>query len=352
MLINIQALRALAAAMVVIVHLEVFAATLGFGKVDVELFAAGVDLFFIISGFIMVYTTSRNPPSPSQFFLNRVLRIAPLYWFLTLLAFMAALIAPRLMGGTVADPVHLIKSLLFIPYAREDGLFRPILFVGWSLNYEMFFYLLFAAGLAIASVGKRVAIVVGGLVVVSLAGKIWQAELAPEAVFLIQPIILEFALGMVIGLGYARLPESRGAARLAVLLAPVSLFLLLSAARWPLPGGGPLSSLPAAALVLSALIAERGGMKFDRPIVILLGNASYALYLTHPFVTQAATKVALRLGGLSPVTAPLWIAATMVMTVLVGILAHLWIERPLGGLTRRWLGKGKRSPETASAMVS
>lgn len=350
MLINIQALRALAAMLVVVVHLEVMASQLGIMKADVELFAAGVDLFFVISGFIMVYTTSAAPPTPVEFFVNRLVRIAPLYWLMTLAVFLTAAMAPALMGGTDADPIYLIKSLLFLPFARDDGLFRPILFVGWSLNYEMFFYVLFAGTLMIAGLRRRVALTVAILLFLVLLGSFGRPYLAPALIYLAQPVILEFALGMLIGLVYANLPASARAARIAALGAPLALALLLLCPRW-LPGAAwPVSGLPAAALVIAALIAERGGLRLDRPGIVLLGNASYALYLTHPIVTQGITKIAQKLHLLSAATAlPLMLFA-LVGAALAGIATHLWVERPLGRFARR-LFKGPIHREPVSAVA-
>jgi exopolysaccharide production protein ExoZ len=106
----------------------------------------GVDIFFVISGFIMVYTTQSHHVGPFSFFVNRVVRIVPIYWLLTLAVFTLAVIAPHLLGATRAAPSELLKSLLFIPFAKSNGAVQPILFLGWTLNYEMFFYMLFALG--------------------------------------------------------------------------------------------------------------------------------------------------------------------------------------------------------------
>ena len=112
MIKNIQALRALAAVMVVFVHLKILLDTIG-----LPLFGgAGVDLFFVISGFVMVHTTQKRPPSPSEFIRNRIARVVPVYWFMTLGVYGLALSAPRLLGATSGNVAELCKSLLFIPF--------------------------------------------------------------------------------------------------------------------------------------------------------------------------------------------------------------------------------------------
>ncbi|WP_374413180.1 acyltransferase family protein, partial [Novosphingobium colocasiae] len=235
MLRNIQALRALAALMVVVVHLETLAAPLGIGAGQLAPFAVGVDLFFVISGFIMVHTTARRRQSPAAFLANRLLRIAPLYWTLTALLFALAVAAPGLLGATRADPVALLKSLAFIPGERADGTMRPVLFVGWSLNLEMAFYCVFALCLTVADLRRRVLLGVAVLVAIAAFGFAARQQLAPELRFLTQPILLEFAAGMALGYRHQAHPGDPRRARAALALMPLALLALLAAAMLPEP---------------------------------------------------------------------------------------------------------------------
>jgi exopolysaccharide production protein ExoZ len=131
---NVQALRAVAAVMVVFVHLDQLGVAAGGRSGLFEAGNAGVDLFFVISGLIMVLTTWGRPIGPRRFFVNRLKRVVPLYWIVTLAVFAIAVVAPSLMQATRADPVELAKSLLFIPFAKANGLVQPVAFVGWTLN--------------------------------------------------------------------------------------------------------------------------------------------------------------------------------------------------------------------------
>ena len=108
---------------------------------------AGVDIFFVISGFIMVYTTMDREITPWSFMADRIARIVPAYWAATLGVFFLALVAPSLLQTSHMQWGELFKSLVFVPFRKANGLVQPVLFVGWTLNYEMFFYLMFAAGL-------------------------------------------------------------------------------------------------------------------------------------------------------------------------------------------------------------
>lgn len=336
-LANIQGLRALASLMVIFVHLQRLFGSMGARNADTEMFTAGVDLFFVISGFIMVYTTRQDPPSPGVFLRNRIARLVPIYWVFTVLIFVVALLAPGLFGGTVATPLDLVRSLLFIPYNRPDGLMRPLLFVGWSLNLEMMFYVLFALSLALPWVARREVALVALLLGLVLWNGAAADRMGPVVAFLTQPLILEFAVGMLVGVALPSLPRSRVAGTAAVAMAPVALAALLWFSRFPLQLVIPATALPATGLLLAALIAERGGLRLDHPWILELGAASYALYLTHPFVTQALTMVAVTTGFTTAWTAAPLIAIAIVLSVGVAVVVHRRVERPLGRRARRFL---------------
>ena len=135
---SIQILRAAAALAVVLFHLT-FPLDVSFGVLPADAFtvgANGVDVFFVLSGFIMALTTAREDQrSPVQFVWKRVIRILPLYWVLTLAVFGIGMVAPHLLNSGAATWEELAKSLAFIPYERAvDGRMAPVLFLGWTLN--------------------------------------------------------------------------------------------------------------------------------------------------------------------------------------------------------------------------
>lgn len=109
----------------------------------------GVDLFFGISGFIMLVTTWDKPIGPAEFMAHRIKRIVPLYWLATLSMVGLAVVAPALFKTLKWDAATLTESLLFIPHYSLSfpGDIKPLLVPGWSLHYEMFFYVLFAGAL-------------------------------------------------------------------------------------------------------------------------------------------------------------------------------------------------------------
>jgi peptidoglycan/LPS O-acetylase OafA/YrhL len=98
----------------------------------------GVDVFFVLSGFVITYTA--HPEKGSLYFMKRrAARIIPLYWLLTFGVGLLSIIRPDFLLTTTFNINNLLLSLAFIPYIKESGLTQPILFLGWTLNYEMFF---------------------------------------------------------------------------------------------------------------------------------------------------------------------------------------------------------------------
>ncbi|WP_279478863.1 acyltransferase [Aureimonas sp. SK2] len=331
MIWNLQYLRGIAALMVVIFHVTDSAGRLG-GTVDLPHFAlgfVGVDLFFVLSGFIICVTTRSGAAGrPVSFLERRILRVVPPYWILTALLANAAVLFPGLMGSTVFEPAHALASFAFWPALHPTlDLYNPLLVVGWTLNYEMAFYALFALALVLP---RRVQVpaALAALVLVALVGRI----LRPGGVagFYTDPVILEFALGLVVGMIYAsglRLPRR---ACLAFLAAGI---LLMAGAEEA--NRLPTAGLPAAMIVLGAVFLERASGPLRLPVMGLLGDASYAIYLVHLPVLPVVQIVWRQAGiGAEGGTALLYVGAAVLACTLAGILFHLLIEAPLGRLLR------------------
>jgi hypothetical protein len=143
MLLNLHLLRALAALAVVYFHATSEAGL----NLPINIGGHGVDVFFVISGFIIAYIGARTP---ERFFVRRLIRIVPFYWAATLAVFAAATLAPHLLRSTRTDVVQLLCSLFFIPRETAYAGTVPTLVLGWSLNYEMYFYVVFALALVVA----------------------------------------------------------------------------------------------------------------------------------------------------------------------------------------------------------
>jgi peptidoglycan/LPS O-acetylase OafA/YrhL len=338
----VQALRGLAALLVVFVHLENLLLPIGLPTFG----GAGVDIFFVISGFIMVYTTADRHVTPWSFMADRIARIVPIYWLITLAVFGIALVLPMLLQATRADWNELTKSLLFIPFRKSNGLIAPMLFVGWTLNYEMFFYLLFALGLALPGKKTGPIGVICCLVCLVGAGLVGR----PQNVFgkfYTDTIVLDFALGVVIGLAHRNIPlratiSNKAVVAVSVLAGVVAAVLLPLA--FPHVTTFVVSGLPSCLIVGGALALERWGWMVKTGWCLAIGNASYSIYLTHPFVTDAVQKIATRL-QVEAFWSLLLIVVTFVGVCVVGVLVHHTLERPLSAMARRLLQAQRLSPQ-------
>ena len=297
---SIQVMRAIAALSVVLFHLGIYGFSNG---------AAGVDIFFVISGFIMGATSLKLPAA--AFVSKRLVRIVPLYWIATLLMCAGSLV-PGLFAKFQFDAASLLKSLFFIPYFDASGNVWPLLVPGWTLNYEMLFYLIFTVGLLVSR-----PVLVCHVVIVSLviAGLVFSPQSAPLR-FWTDPILLEFLAGLLIATRFGTLGARTG----AVLLAAGALFFVVSTfyatAQMPriLMWGAP------AVLVVSGAVALERARKWpDIKPLERIGDASYSLYLLHGFVINAVHKV-LKL----PVI--LDISACLILSIALAYLSWKFIE--------------------------
>ena len=302
---SIQVLRALAACAVIFLHAypepHLPVGNAGYG-------AAGVDLFFVISGFIMANIAHGR--TAGQFLRDRLWRIYPLWWIAVL---PWLVMVPR-------GPTFVMSSLSLWP-VYAGGYYVPVLKVGWTLSFELLFYL--GMTLAIATRGA----VPLALYALFLMGALWTAS--PLLHFIGSPMALEFLMGVLV----ARLPRHRALG----LLVPVGvgLFALTS------PGIGDIEAtlgahwalsrtwqwgVPAALIVWGALSLERlfEHRRFDLPVAI--GDASYSIYLFHPLA-------AFGLAFAWPIR-----LATSLGT---GWAMHVLVERRILGARKRrpWTGK-------------
>jgi len=335
-LFNLQALRALAALLVVTHHLDGVLAPTALGPRFFLPGNVGVDIFFIISGFVMVHTITRRPASGWDFALNRLIRVAPLYWALTLMLGGASLAMPALFNTLRTSPAEILYSLLFVPYSNEQGLVYPALFVGWTLNYEMFFYGLFGLALALFGGSLRRVVPATCIALATLVVVGW--VLRPSGVipsFYTDPILLEFGMGMVLAKAYQHdliLPRKLG------LVAAVGGMALLIAFSVIVPTWerALFWGIPSLAVVGGALSLEHHGTRFRARLVQLLGGASYALYLIHPLINMPIGRISNHLDS-APLGWALAFLALLVSTVLA-VAIHIYVERPVTARLRALIG--------------
>ena len=304
--------------------------------------AFGVDIFFVISGFIICYVTACDP---SDFLPKRLIRVVPLYWAGTLGVFLLAVIAPRLLQTGTTSPEGLLKSLLFIPYEKEPGRgLYPILFLGWTLNYEMFFYGLFALALRVRrlraplAAGTLIAILVAAGRAIDIDSALWR--------FYTSPMLLEFAYGIGIYCLWARYRHLHTNIGAPLILAIAALGLLCMSLS-----GNPESEnrfllwgLPSAAVV-AAVLAMQDRLRFPMALV-LVGDASYSLYLFHPYVLKAIEKTISPMAGFSP-RSLFAMFIFICVSLLMALLIYRYFERPATSRLRRWVLRSGRKPVLA-----
>lgn len=343
---GVQILRFVAAMLVAVLHITQAISIHITGRganVYWGMGTAGVDIFFVISGFVMMISTANAPATASGriesawiFIKRRILRIVPVYWFYTLLKAALLLAVPALAVKSVIAPGHLAASLLFVPVMAPWGEIQPVLPVGWTLNFEMLFYVVFACAIALGAPRIRMCL----LVFLSLFAA---ARFLPGSVplaFYAQTIVFEFILGVAIAQMLLRWgPGPAGAGALLVASGTVFTFGL----GWD-PAADRLlhCGLGAAAIVLGTIWLERmiEGRRWARPLAFL-GDASYSIYLSHTFVVPGCV-MALKKLGVTDTFAVFAIASAAVMAA--GSISYLWVEKPLIAVFKRLLFRRPARP--------
>jgi exopolysaccharide production protein ExoZ len=332
---SLQYLRAAAALLVVAHHARNPRAGLYNPLSDLQFGQAGVDIFFVISGFVM-YAMSRDE-CVAVFIRRRIVRIVPMYWIATLL-----ILALRFGRYSLSDPAfdaHIAKSLLFIPHYSYEypAEIWPYVIPGWTLNYEMLFYAIFGVGVALGRVLLIPAMMLLALVAAGLLfagdGAIWRSYT--------DPLLLEFLLGMAI----ARWPSLTSQSWSWVLLPAGTVALVASSLV-----EGPrllIWGLPAAMIVGGALAIERRGGLGQSALLKALGDASYSIYLFQFPATWLVNALAARSPSLWPIQLAERMIGSLLAAALLGLAIHLLVERRL----QRWLS-GRRPVADGSVILA
>jgi exopolysaccharide production protein ExoZ len=322
---NIQGLRAYVALSVVLFHS-------GYPIPHLAPFGFyGVDVFFVISGFIMAGICDIRP---QKFFLRRLIRIVPTYWIATIGIFILAAVAPTLLKATQPHFDELLKSLLFIPFEKSDGLLQPLLFVGWSLNYEMYFYVVLAIALLFFK-GKRAPLAAACVLLVVPFVMLRIADRNAIVRFYSDTRPFEFLLGIA-AYYIARAVPVHAVRKLrwflltASALVAIELIVFFTLPLPYYPRDWISFGVPSAVLVLSAALLAKSGNDVRSKWIILLGDASYSMYLLHPFVLYFMERVlAKRWPILSCEHHLFGMLLGMVAVCVISSWVYVYFERPL-----------------------
>ena len=342
---NIQSLRGFAVLFVVFFHLFIvenkysgfdtlLPATFQFG-------AFGVDLFFVISGFVMVTVTRGKYQDLKQalmFLYHRLTRIYPLYWICTLMALAVFLIQPTWVNSSQGNQFNIFESFLLLP-----SNVLPLVQVGWTLIHEVYFYIVyFLIFLLLPECLLVYAIGGWGLIVViaNLSIKAWN----PYLNLIFNPLTIEFLSGCLLAILYYRKEGSRFNTRTLLNTAVVTLILALIAYEGYRTSTGQVAplgwwrillyGLPAWIITHCLLYAERMGFVFH-PYMFQIGNASYSIYLSHLFTINVVGRVWAIFSIDGWLDNILFILVTLALVLFVGFISYWLVERKLLEFSRK-----------------
>jgi exopolysaccharide production protein ExoZ len=352
--VSIQYLRAIAALGVVLSHASISLLDKSQSLLPLGAGAAGVDLFFVISGFIMYYTTANRDMTPGEFYLRRLIRIFPLYFAVSSAAFLLARVAPSATRTFSPHLYDYIRSILFIPFYSTmfqgvdslTPLMRPEVGQGWTLNYEVFFYFLFGLSLYLPR-RYRIRLLLTLLLLLTSIGALFRPSSAILSTYT-GPLLLEFALGVLIG-HFLIAKISRSMMTIGVLMLTMSGIASLAMPMFvtvSLPSVITYG-LPAACLVAGAVWLEHKYLVPRIWVLVLLGDASYSLYLVHGFVLAILRRIWARYSNVNLVSTHIvFVLVSTITAVLVAVAVFKYAERPTTRMLTKAL-RGLGSPVTA-----
>jgi peptidoglycan/LPS O-acetylase OafA/YrhL len=342
---NIQGLRGAAILLVVFAHIMAVEQKYGHGDgilPDFFVFGvSGVDLFFVISGFVAVTATRghfRQPLAAAQFFYNRISRIYPLYWLYSFLVLGIYLYRPELVNASQGHRVHVLASFLLLP---QDLL--PLLNVGWALIHIMYFYCIFTLLLLAAETQLPKLMGVWALAVV-IGDLMWRYGMpaAPTASLrlITHPLTLEFIGGCIVAkLIYS---DMRSYGLAVLLLGMGSLFTGMSIYYSGSPGTVPrewlrvgLFGFPYVLIVYGAVALEMNSVKIFPRFLSFIGDASYSIYLSHVLVISAIGRAWNVVSTHGRVDNLVMVLLVLVSVTAFGRASYRIFEIPLLSMTRR-----------------
>ncbi|MFC1665319.1 acyltransferase family protein [Pseudomonadota bacterium] len=342
---NIQALRGVAVLSVVLFHLMTIEQKYGGTKtILTNIFnfgMFGVDLFFVISGFVMVAVTRgkfQDTQQAIRFLYHRASRIYPTYWFYSILVLGVFLINPSLVNSSQNNQVDILASFLLLPSE-----ILPLVMVGWTLIHEMYFYLVFFLVLLITPEKHFVkAMMLWGAVVICM-NLVFEIA-SPFAKLVFHPLTIEFILGCFIAILFYRNDNQIQKSRLLLIIVIIGLIASTFGYSLYQDSTGDadpqdwwrilIFGMPAVLIVFCFINAERNGFVIHSSL-IKIGDASYSIYLSHVLTLSAAGRIWSAFASDSLYDNYIMIPTLFVLVIIVGILSYRYIEKPLLRYSRK-----------------
>ena len=349
---TLQVTRGVAANLVVLSHLSTIEPKFTGGVLPTFSFygIAGVDIFFVVSGFIMVVVGGKSIGA-IPFLWRRAARIYPPYWIVSLVVLATSLIAPAWVNSSMQGPISLWRSFLLVPDST-----LPLLGVAWTLIHEVYFYLVFAIFLALripilvgllgwGAVLLIVTILGGDYVMSSPLGRVWT-----------NPLTVEFMMGAAIGVLFGR-TKMRGAAWVGGMgLATLAASIMLAAPQLQLTTNAYLDAwrvvlfgVPSALIIYWLAALEQKAMRKPAGLLVALGDWSYATYLIHVLVLSAIGRVIQAITPPGPIPSLVLIAVGFLAANLVGAFIFHFFERPTLAVLHRFFVTAPVWPSKATS---
>lgn len=329
---SIQILRGGAAWMIVIHHFMQqfynFQSTNPVGDFFSHYGQFGVDVFFVISGFIMAYILSTSEKNSKEFVLNRIIRIVPNYWFWTFVILIMGFFIKELYTSQ-ATLQSVLMSLFFIPHDNPSQLlgFYPTLTVGWTLNIEMFFYAIIAFVLLLKLSAKiNLFIIMTILLFLPFLYKMGHVELYKIVAGNLR--LFEFSFGIALYLlekEYKSIFYSKSLLVVAILFA--GLFFVLDISK-------ELKFIPLAAFVvyIALLFENYLSLHSDNLIIkqwVYFGEISYSTYLVHSIIIWIVFSF------LNNINIIFSLFVTLILTLIISHASYKYVEVNFSSLLRK-----------------
>jgi exopolysaccharide production protein ExoZ len=329
---SIQIMRGVASLLVLLNHISVKGFQYGNGALKgFEVGGAGVDLFFIISGYIMCISTWNQQLNFAQFIIRRIKRIIPLYWLVTSIALIVFLYNSKLINSSGGETSILASYTLF-PNGK-----KYLNANGWTLSYEFFFYIIF--GFFINKGTYKALQASTAILLVLITIGLCFTYNTPLLNFTTNSLLIEFVFGMgcfyFINKQNVRLNYKYA---IGLIISGLLIFSLLITFEKPDYVGwkGILWGIPVILLFIGLMFLEdfiKRSTSLVKVLFLEIGNSSYSLYLIHPF-TLSGTAICLKHVGLAsnPYFFTMFLLA---VSVAIGHLVYLYVERFLTNLMSR-----------------
>ncbi|MEZ0487783.1 acyltransferase family protein [Fibrella aquatica] len=337
---SIQGLRAIAVVLVVYTHAIDSSMTIFSTSTQLDFFylenwgSIGLDLFFVISGFIVtrIIYSYRQEDGWKVFAYKRILRIIPLYWGLSIVATILTIRTYPIRAATF------VKTVLFFPIF-ESAFEFPVIGVGWSLSYEVYFYSIVVILLVFqAREIKLIALLL--LLLLALLGTLYDSPVVILQ-FLTSPLLIEFALGIGCGILYDLIKTNSNSARFGMVTFSLGILTMLSSIFWnygEISEAGSVTSsnylaflrsifwgIPCSLFLLGCTLLERAYSLAIPSLLIRIGDASYSNYLLHGLLISFGRRTILELN----LSADLYILFLVIMCTAASLLMYRFVEKPL-----------------------